>query len=258
MNPPEEIDDGFKVLRPLYHLIANYVPVLYGWTDIKTWLNDNEGKSVLDLFTTSDIAYMIVLLLNSGERWEKEFEISKMSAEEQDKWDNPGLLSPEELVNYTKPSPKYTPRKGRKATYLGHGWKQEGVDKFNKIWEEYKKRVNDKVWYEGYELGWEGYVEDFSVWRHWKKKGMRSKKASLSHAVSMEKEEEVLPRNLFAMPGDEDFEGDCAWKKKSPAAGGVTDGIDEFTNSSSDSGDEEDDDSVETPPPSKKRSRKIR
>ncbi len=97
------------------------------------------------------------------------------------------------------------------------------------------------------------------MWRHWKKKGMRSKKASLSQAVGMEKEEEVLPRkNLFAMPGDKDFEGDCAWKK-SPAAGGVNDEIDEFTNSSSDSGDEEDDDSVEdTPPPSKKRSRKIR
>ena len=255
--PADEIDD-FSVLWPLYHLLAYYVSTLYGWTDIKIWLQDNKDKSLLDLFTMSDVAFEIVQVVNGKEKWLLEHRISKMSTDEMEKWKRPKLLSPQERIFYTKPDSKFTARKGRKTTYLGHGYNKEGLDLYDKTMNAYKARANEKEWYEKYEAGWEDYVVQNGVCKLWKKTA--SVKASLVHAVSMEEEEEeeeeMAPRNLFALPGDEHFVGDCSWKKK-PAGQSNETPVDDIESSSGESESEDDDDDSIMLPTSKSRAKKV-
>ncbi len=59
-----------------------------------------------------------------------------------------------------------------------------------------------------------------------------------------------MPHNLFALPGDEDFQQDCGWKKPAKKVDMTLDDVESSPSESEQSEDEESDD--ESLPPTKK------
>ncbi len=108
-------ENRMKVCR----FIGKYVARLYGTRAVSTWFAKNEGKTIFDLITMSDIAYTVAVIENVHETWDEMMDTSKRQ-------DSP------------KKTTKFTKRGGLKREYNTMGWSQEGIDFYNKVWEGWK------------------------------------------------------------------------------------------------------------------------
>ncbi len=93
---------------------------IYGTRVVSTWFAKNEGKTIFDLITMSDIAYTIAVIENGHETWDEMIDT------------NEGRDSPKKTTKFTK-------RGGLKREYNTTGLSQEGIDCYNKVCEEWKK-----------------------------------------------------------------------------------------------------------------------
>ena len=95
------------------HVVAKYTVCLYGKRQITKWLSNNKGCTYLDMITMSDFAYIASLLKNNFEYWPEQYNIKKMSKDEQKQYKEENQLSPPEVsvqVTYKYRNPDVDPR----------------------------------------------------------------------------------------------------------------------------------------------------
>ena len=173
------------------HFIDKYVTRIYGTRVVSTWFAKNEGRTIFDLITMSDIAYTVAVIENGHETWDEMIDTSK------------GQDSPKKTTKFTK-------RGGLKREYNTMGWSQEGIDFYNKVREEWKKlsRENRLQLWEKMESEWFEYVDETGC-----SQGRRKK-----HKTNLEEEDVGTVPNLPRLPtemvffGDDDYQPDCPWK----------------------------------------------
>ena len=86
----------------------------------------------------------------------------------------------------------------------------DGVRLFNQIWVTFKGVASDQTTWEKMQILWEDYAEKSGFGKEWK---MQTKSTEDGNAWN-EEEEEELPSDRFALPGDEEFCKDCEYGKK--------------------------------------------
>ena len=161
-------ENRMKVCR----FIDKYVTRIYGTHVVSTWFAKNEGRTIFDLITMSDIAYTVAVIENGHETWDEMIDTSQ------------GQDSPKKTTKFTK-------RGGLKREYNTMGWSQEGIDFYNKVQEEWKKlsRENRLQLWEKLESEWFEYVDETGC-----SQGRRKK-----HKTNLE-EEDVGTVNLPRLP----------------------------------------------------------
>ena len=120
-DPPKTLPENSKELETIFHFFWDVVARGRGWKKIKTFLQDNKGKAVLDFITISDIAHCRAVIENSKDVWDQAYEVSTLDLSERINYKNPGVLPESEREKYARKTPKYTSRVGKKLTYLDHG-----------------------------------------------------------------------------------------------------------------------------------------
>ena len=212
LEPTEEVRQ--EKSEGVVRFIGVYVSRLYGDKAIKVWMKKNKGKTFLDMITMSDVAYCVALIENSHEVWEEELEvkkeIAKLMPDEQEKFRKKGKLSKKEKKTFLKREPKdprFTSRKGTTRAYLSNGWNRDGVRLFNQIWATFKGVASNRDTWEKMKILWEEYVEKSGFGKEWKMQTMSSEDGNAWD----EEEEEELPSDRFALPGDEEFRKDCEY-----------------------------------------------
>lgn len=203
IKPPQESEEC-EDFDPIFDFIVAYLPGLYGgWAAINKWIDQHKGKSYVNLVTTSCLAYAIVVIENSKDKWDEQYEISLKlkSKEEQEKYKRVKSLPPGEREQYTKTArPKFTDRQQSKIKFGGHGWSKEGVNHHKSIQFAWKAAFENKTYREKYEIAWDEYVESTGASKHWKERGP-------SQEDPEEEEEcEPLTADTFAIPDEEELE----------------------------------------------------
>ena len=204
-----------KRAEGLIRFIGVYVSKLYGDKAIKAWMKNNKGKTFLDMITMSDVAYCVALVENSHEVWEEELEakkeIAKLPSDEQEKFRKKGKLSKVDKKRFLKREPKdtkFTSRKGTTRVYLSHGWNRAGVCLFNQTWATFKGVASNQETWEKMQILWEEYAEESGFGKEWRIQTMSPEDGN---ECDEEDEEEELPSDRFALPGDEEFCKDCEY-----------------------------------------------
>ncbi len=64
----------------MYKFFARYVRKVYSDSDIKTDLKNDEGLSFIDKITPGDIAFVISVLKNGREVWDKNIKMMQLGA----------------------------------------------------------------------------------------------------------------------------------------------------------------------------------
>jgi hypothetical protein len=207
-NLPQDGWDEDKSFWPIINFIGKYVAKLYGKRKIQQWSEINKGKSFLCMITTSDIAYCLTVTVNNYEVWNQWFAIKDLGKEELDKYKvkSQSKMTNEEKATYLKKAPKFT-KKREKKTYLEHGFSKSGVAFYNEKWKMWRQFFMDKGKRDKLEICWEEYVRVTGFGRQWKS----SSDVEDNYDDVEEEVDETMPINHFAMPGDDDFEGDCPW-----------------------------------------------
>ena len=111
--------------HPIFDFASQYVVKLYGVTYVRSYLKRNRGATIWDLFTASDIAYCVVVVVNKMKCWDQAKEMLGTSKED--------MRSMEKEGEHTPKKPKFSPKEGRKLKYLSHGWTKEGVQFYEEI-----------------------------------------------------------------------------------------------------------------------------
>lgn len=213
VTPPRDISDDAGEVKHVYEFISSFVVGLLGpWPSIRKNIKDNPGTTLLDLITPAGIAYAVACIDNIWDKCVEEYEISKKSPEEQEKYKNVKKLPLDEQAAYTKTArPKYTDKKGQKFVYLGHGWSKEGVAFFKMVEQAWIDKFDNRTWYERFEVGWDEHVSSTGLGQHWKERtqSVTSRRAAGDES---EEEEEALSAATFALPGNRGYAGGRAWK----------------------------------------------
>ena len=227
-SPPTDLYDG---IEKDFHLLClffdKYVGKLYGKRHINKWLANHKGNSLLDLITMSDVAYVGAQIENSGDVWVQEYEICQQAKVKDFK--ELKKMPEDERPKYTPKTPKFTSRKGTKPKYLHHGWSQEGIAFYESVLATWKERAGDKDWWGMLEESWDNYLETTGSGHRW-----RERPATVARGTDGGEElaeSRAVANNHFALPGDEDFQPDRAWKKP-PPRGEVQDELMESESSS--------------------------
>ena len=209
VNLPKDGWDDDKSFWPITNFIGKYVAKLYGKRKIDSWSKTNKGKSFLSMITTSDIAYCLTVMVNNYDVWDQWFKIKDHGKEELDKYKvkNQSNMTNEEKATYLRNTPKFTSKKEKK-TYLDHGFSRTGVVFYNEKWKMWRLFSSDREKWDKLEICWEEYVTQTGFGRQWKS---ISDAEDYGYDVEDEAQETTLVAH-FAMPGDDDFEGDCPWK----------------------------------------------
>ena len=172
--------------------IDKYVTRMYGSTcAVSTWFAKNEGKTIFDLITMSDIAYTVAVIRNGHETWDEMMNTSKRQ-------------------NSPKKTTKFTKRGGHRREYNTTGWSQEGIDFYNKVWEGWKtlSRENRLQLWKQLENEWFEHVEETRG----------SQKRRKKHKTNLEEEDVDPAPNFPRLPtgmvffGDDDYQPDRPWK----------------------------------------------
>ena len=193
-------------LNAVYRFVTMIVSKLLGVRSIKKWMRNNKGKSVLDMITMSDIAYTLTLIENNREKWNQIYDISRMTPEEQEKWKKAGKLPKEQRAHYVRKEPRFTSKKGNKASYKLPGINDEGKKYYEKQLKAWKALATDKTSWDMLQEGWNEYNAAIGWAEQWIEQG-----DSGLATVSVDEEEEEV-RNVsvgaFALPGEDGYEHD--------------------------------------------------
>jgi len=193
-------------LNAVYRFVTMIVSKLLGVRSIKKWMRNNKGKSVLDMITMSDIAYTLTLIENNREKWNQIYDISRMTPEEQEKWKKAGKLPKEQRAHYVRKEPRFTSKKGNKASYKLPGINDEGKKYYEKQLNAWKALATDKTSWDMLQEGWNEYNAAIGWAEQWIEQG-----DSGLATVSVDEEEEEV-RNVsvgaFALPGEDGYEHD--------------------------------------------------
>jgi hypothetical protein len=98
----------------VYKFFASYMRNVYSDSDIKTDLKNNEGLSFIDKITPSDIAFVISVLKNGWEVWDKNIKMMQLGATVHEDRE-------------TKKRPMFTRGKGKKKEQGKSLWSGEGL-----------------------------------------------------------------------------------------------------------------------------------
>ena len=66
-------ENRMKVCR----FIDKYVTRIYGTRVVSTWFAKNEGRTIFDLITMSDLAYTVAVVENGHETWDEMIDTSQ-------------------------------------------------------------------------------------------------------------------------------------------------------------------------------------
>ena len=246
--------------------LDKFVMNLHGKAHIRAFCEKNKGHSFIDKVTSSDCAYVVLLLANNKDKWDQEIELgwSELPKTELEKYKprNQHLLTDEDKLKYKKVEARFTSSKGRKKTYLSHGFNKEGICFFKKQCEDWRAFLGNKDLHDMLRVSYDEYCMQATVAQHWTGRSI----VDVEEDEDAEDSDEEEGVNHFAIPGDEDFEGDRT------AGGGESDDdalvsktknvssqdLDEYMNrklyrkENGDTAGEYDDDSVNTSRPNKK------
>ena len=178
------------------HVVAKYTVCLYGKRQITKWLSNNKGCTYLDMITMSDFAYIASLLKNNFEYWPEQYNIKKMSKDEQKQYKEENQLK----------KPKFTDRAGQSRALYSCGWSEEGLNFYYETLDKWKHVARRKESWEELEMFWQMYTEETGFDNQWKKRSRATKKT-----VPPTEEEPVRAR--FSLPGTEGFDDVFSWKK---------------------------------------------
>ncbi len=64
----------------MYKFFARYLRKVYSDSDIKTDLKNNEGLSLIDKITPSDIVFLISVLKNGRKVWDQNIKMKQLGA----------------------------------------------------------------------------------------------------------------------------------------------------------------------------------
>ena len=196
--------DTLSDFEPISRFLHKYAIHLYGKNKVQQWSKVNKGKSLVYICTSSDIAYILLILENQMATWDQLFELRDISKEEKAKYmaKNRHLLNNEEKEKYMKVEPKFTSRKGQKRLYLKHGFRKAGLQFFAKQHSEWRKFMGNQELFNKLDMSFTEYSSQVDVARHW---------ASTPEDVMQEEPEddyEYEDGNYFSTPGDDGFVGD--------------------------------------------------
>ena len=205
--PALSSDTHTEELNVIFRFITGIVIKMLGKRSVKKWVKDNKGKSPLDMITMSDIAYCLTLIENNKEKWDQAHDIMQLPPEEQEKWKNPKKLPEDEREQYIKKMPRFTSRKGNKASYKKSGMNAEGEAFYNNKWEAWKKLARDKRSWDLLQEGWDEYNSNTG----WSEQWVDHELATVSNEEEdREGESMEVSADAFALPGDEGFTQDRA------------------------------------------------
>ena len=201
----EDVDVSFY--KAVVWHIAFYVSKIYGKRAMQTWVNKNKGSSILQMITTSDMVYSFALVENNEDNWDQLFSISNLPKEEQMKYkaSNREQLPEDERASYKKLGTKFTARKGKKQSYLSHGWSTEGIKYYEARKAEWKKVYANKTQFDKLEQVFddtlrEGGFGTSGFGCYWKEK------------PGDDEEEEVEDEiQELCLPGDDIYESERPW-----------------------------------------------
>ncbi len=130
-NPKERHLRGELNRKKICYFIDKYVTKLYGSRHITWWAAQNKNKTIFDLVTMSDLAYMDAVIENGHEGWDQLNEHQHVLGEEgQQIWEG------EQEESSTKKTPKFTKKAGKKREYNASGWNHQGIIFYNKVRDE--------------------------------------------------------------------------------------------------------------------------
>jgi len=226
-NPEEELFDL------ICHYIARFVYRLYGKTYIGRWVEQNKGRTFLDLFTASDAAYTTMIIEGNQDVWAQAVKIAQMEPSEQAKFKakNRIKLSDEEQKKYTKKKGKFTKRM-YKAEYLECSTTKEGKLFYKDQYYQWRGIMRKKDVMERLSIVWDEHVKNNSFGHHWLSKEQRME----ADRGDDDREGVYFPLSL---PGDDDFNDDRPWDKSNEKVHGSHDEDDDVQDGAASGSDEE-------------------
>ncbi len=117
--------------KKICSFINKYLTRMYGSHHITLWAAMNKNKTIFDLNTISDMAYMVAVIKNGHDFWEQLHESQLLSPGEegQQRWEK------EQEEPLTKKTPKFTKKTGKKRQCNTSGWNHKGIFFYNKAWD---------------------------------------------------------------------------------------------------------------------------
>mmetsp|Transcript_2927 Transcript_2927/g.6334 ORF Transcript_2927/g.6334 Transcript_2927/m.6334 type:complete len:292 (+) Transcript_2927:843-1718(+) len=204
VNAPEE------TMKTVYHFMDKYVGKIYGKRYVASWLKKHRGKSYLDMFTMSDVAFCVTVMKNNCRVWSQEHDISRMEHQEQKKWKNYKNLDIEERDAYTREKPSFTANRGSRRTYMTSGWNGAGMKYYQEVLGRWRGLSRDQGCWEKIEVGWESYIEETGFGEQWKKRDVASRVLErLDDEDDDDDDGGVLP-----LPGLPGYQDDRGWRSR--------------------------------------------
>ena len=161
-KPPSNEEFKTKqVIDVLIEFIIKYIPKMYGIHKIRSILAANPGQNLIHVMTVSDLAYAVSVIEDKKRMWEEQVELANMSPEER--------RNVQEDPKYKQAQPRFTGRKGIKASYLGHAWSKEGIKHYNDRLQLWKEKFRDPVFWDHLQLSCEMYDDPSKVLKMWRK-----------------------------------------------------------------------------------------
>ncbi len=137
----------------MYKFFARCVRKVYSDSDIKTDLKNNEGLSLIEKITLSDIAFVISVFKNGRNVWDQNIKMKQLGA---------AVHGDRE----TKKQTLFTGGKGKKKKQGKSLWSGEGLKYFKhqKKWREvYADDEKMQMMYNGFESWLNKYGKDITV-----------------------------------------------------------------------------------------------
>ena len=174
-DPPSPEDFEEKHFNMLFDFLVKYVVKLYGVSKIRATMAANPGTGLIDIFTASDIGYLVGVFEDKLKVWQQQAMLLGMSKEERERVERIMGMSEKERggeeheKDYIREQLKFTNRRGVKYDYLGSGWSKEGVKFFKGVMNKWRELMRNEEWWEQLTVAWEEYESEKGIGKMWKK-----------------------------------------------------------------------------------------
>ncbi len=206
-----------KEMNKVIDFAAKYVLQCYGMKDVKRMVLESPGKTAMDVWTTSDFAYVLAVMEDKMDQWDH---LIKLEGEGTTKEDmkkyhkkNQVNMTEDEKEKYTMTPKKFT-NMNTKRQFSGDGWSSEGKRFYHTMWSKYKVFAQDKDLWDSLIATWEEYVEETGICKEWRKKDL-DQDARSEDRPPTEEDEDVE----FFLPGNVGYQEDKPWAREAEGVG---------------------------------------
>ena len=142
----EEYEPSYDESEHFLRFLDKYVSRAIGNHQMAKWCRENKDKTLLDKFTSSDIAYTILVYENTREVWEEELSIKASNMTEEEK---------KNTIRQRKP--KYHEGRGKRLKKCADGWTTEGRVYYKNLMSIFKSLIHENDAWNTLQQHWRTY-----------------------------------------------------------------------------------------------------